>query len=449
MEHLSIEIPTPIGMFYLREVGFGFGLRYTFAGLVAADMVKSPDQLVKVLDDVAKRQGDLANFSAWAPEDDGNRLTLAMRALFTVASASKSGKLSEAERFVSNVLLFDVAAAIRSDLTFLMTARGWINTNYYTWVNGEVEGEGPTKKVKLAPEAIRSRPPLVGYVYISVPRKQFLGRLVADGTGYLGNNPELNPLLRQAMSGISWSATLFIQPGLFHFEMGWPYELSFNFNKKTDVTEISVLMQGGMVFRIEAASLLYGIAFRGRGFAQLGGQVGGHSFGASAVARTDLSLQAKFIAYIPALEPKQTLFYGAIDFSVTLSVSVRVWLRIKIFGHKISFEIGFSFSRTLTLAIELAISPEDVGGRATASMAISAFGRTLQLGVSFGFNEDALERARLKVERFLAIGLDAAAPEPANGLQPPPAPIPPGKGKTEETEGDPGRKGIRRHADPA
>ncbi|MFN0193789.1 MAG: hypothetical protein ACKVP5_17755 [Aestuariivirga sp.] len=424
-EELSIEIPTPIGMFYLREVGFGFGFRYTFAGLVAADQVKSPAQLIKVLDDVAKRQGELATFSAWAPETEGDRLTLAMRALFTVASASGKNALSEAERNLSNVLMFDVAAAIRSDLTFLMTARGWINTNYYTFVHGELK-DG-SKDVMLAREAIRTNPPLTGYIYISVPRQTFFGRLVADGKGYIGKTPEIHPNVRKMLSGVSWSATLFIQPGLFHFEMGWPYELKLTFAEESAVHKIKIDLSGGFIFRIEGAAMLYGIAFRGAGFAQLGGSVGSSSFGASAVARADFDIAGKFIAYIPALEPKNTLFYGAIAFSNTLSLGIAVWLRIKIFGGTISFYLSLSISRTITVALELAVSPQELGGRGSASVAFSAFGRTLRIGVSLGLNTGALERARVKVERFLAIGLDNATPDPEKSLAPPPPPTPPAK----------------------
>jgi hypothetical protein len=37
-------------------------------------------KLIRVLDDVSKRQGDLARFSAWSPDPEGDRFTLALRA---------------------------------------------------------------------------------------------------------------------------------------------------------------------------------------------------------------------------------------------------------------------------------------------------------------------------------------------------------------------------------
>ncbi len=418
-EQLSIPIPTPIGNLYLREVGFGLGFRYTFAGLVAADQVKSPEQLIQVLDEVSKRQADLASFQAWAPEIEGDRLTLAMRALFTTQSATETNELTEAERYIANPFLFDIAAALRSDLTFLMTVRAWLNTNYYSWVHGKLDDA--TNKVTTTKENIRSSPPLRGYLYLSAPRRTFLGRLIADGTGYLGEDPPLNPVLKSAMQGVRWSATMLIQPGLFHFEMGWPYELEIKFEDKTAISEMAVTMQGGMVFRIEDTSMLYGVAFRGSGYAQIGGKIGSDSFGASAVARADFQIDGKFIAYIPVANPKNTLFYGAISFSTTLSIRIDVWLRIKIFGGSISFSVHLSFSQTLTLALELAASPAELGGRGAASLSFSAFGRTARVGASFAFNEGKLEEARQQVQRFLTIGLGVVTPDPAKGLQPPAA----------------------------
>ena len=64
----------------------------TLAGLARADQVATPGELIDVLDDVSRYQGDLARFSAWQPEVDGSRITLAMRALATVDSPYKSSE---------------------------------------------------------------------------------------------------------------------------------------------------------------------------------------------------------------------------------------------------------------------------------------------------------------------------------------------------------------------
>lgn len=97
-EKLSVQIPTPVKEFYLREVGFGFGYRYTLAGLARTDKVTGANQLIEVLDDVSRRQGDLAKFSAWQPEFEGDRITLAMRAMLSVNSAYMSSDEMRAVR---------------------------------------------------------------------------------------------------------------------------------------------------------------------------------------------------------------------------------------------------------------------------------------------------------------------------------------------------------------
>jgi hypothetical protein len=213
MDALSIEIPTPVKEIYLRAVGFGFGYRYTLAGLRRADTVTNPRELIQVLDDVSKYQNDLSKFQAWEPESEGDRITLAMAAVLSVNSASENFKLSEKEKELPNPVLMDVSAALRSDLTFLMTVRAWMSVNYYSYFKGEEK------------EAIAANPPLRGYLYISAPRKELLARLVSNPAGYFGDTPPLPAELKTAFKGVKWSSTLYIRPGLFHFEFGWPYEL--------------------------------------------------------------------------------------------------------------------------------------------------------------------------------------------------------------------------------
>lgn len=132
-ENLSTKIPTPVKPINLREMGFGIGYRYTLAGLHRADTVSTTQELVEVLDDVSRYQSDLAHFEAWEPETTGDGPTLALRAML---SASPAGSVSEAEVTLPNLLLIDVAAALRSDLTSLMSIRGWLCVNYADWSNG-------------------------------------------------------------------------------------------------------------------------------------------------------------------------------------------------------------------------------------------------------------------------------------------------------------------------
>ena len=180
-----------------------------------------------------------------------------------------------------------------------------------------------------------------------------------------------------------------------------------------------IVCQGGLVNRIEDLSILYGIAFRAKGFAQIGGTVGGRSFGASVLARADFSIDAKFIAYLSIKRFNDTLFYGSLAFDVSISLQVRVWLEFSVGFTDIHLEIGFSLSLTLSIALEVAVSPRSIGGRAAASVGVGAFGRSIRLGIGFGFNEGALNTARSRVERFLALGLTVATPDAEQGVAPP------------------------------
>jgi hypothetical protein len=406
MDELSVTIPTPIGDLYVREFGFGFGFRYTLAALAAADRVTNPKMLVAVLDSVSKYQGNLGDFKAWEPEAEGDRLTLALRAMISLSSANPDEfGLVDEEQYLENPLLFDIVAALRSDLTFLMNVRAWIAVNYWTWVNkGRRE--------------FSDRPLLRGYLYISVPRQEFLARMIADPTGYIGDTPKLPEPLQQALQSVHWSSTLYIRPGLFHAEYGWPYELSYDFSRGDS---LYINCSGGMITRIEDFSLLFGLAFRANGHAQLGGSIGGSSLGASVYARADFQISAKFIAYLSLKSSGDTLFYGSLDFSVTVAFQVRIWLEFSVWRATIHLEVSFSTSLTVTLAIEVAAGVGMLAGRGAATVSVSAFGRTLGLSAGFGFHEGDLVGARARVERFLALGLAASVPDPAKGLEPPPA----------------------------
>ncbi|MFG1201795.1 hypothetical protein V5F29_05330 [Xanthobacter aminoxidans] len=415
LNKLNEPIPTPVGTLYLREAGFGFGYRYTLAGLQRADTVSKPRELVALLDEVSKYQSDLANLRSWLPEPEGDRLTLAMRALFTVTTASPQGTYDglREESLIeppSNPVLFDFVAALRSDLTFLLSGRAFLSVNYADWIKG-------------AGASWQQNPPLRGYMYISVPRRQFLARLIADPGGHIGEHPKLPEPLVKAMRATRWSSTLYIDETMFHQEFGWPYELGFTLSDENG--NFGLTAEGGTVLRIIDGAVLYGIAFRARGFARFSGSVGGSSLGASVEARADFAIDAKLIAYLSVARPADTFFYGALAIDLTLGFRVSVWLSFKVFGHEIRLSASFSLSLTISVAVELVIAARSpmVGGKLAASIAVGAFGRTLRLGVGLSFNTGFLDETRQRVQRYMQIGLGVDHPDPEAGVPaPPPAP---------------------------
>ncbi|TCU74897.1 hypothetical protein EDE08_103112 [Bradyrhizobium sp. R2.2-H] len=419
-DKLSIEIPTPLGSIWLREVGFGFGYRFTLAAFNRADQVTDVKGLIKVLDDISKYQGDLASIRSWEPEAEGNRLTLALRGLITLTTASEGSYDADGEKELPNLVLFDIVAALRSDLTFFMNARFWLCRNYADWVDSS------------ANDTWRNNPTLRGYAYLSVPRREFLSRLVADGTGDVeGTHPQLPKPLMEAMKNVRWSATTYIRPGLFHQEFGWPYELAFTFERHESYGELRIDCRGGLVNRVEDGAFLFGIAFKANGYATIGGQVGGRSFGASVTARADFAIDAKFIAYVSVTRSSDTLFYGALSFELTLGLQVRVWLRFKAGLVQVSLEVGFSMSLTISLALEAAAWTNQIAARGSASVVVGAFGRQVRLGIGCSLNADKLDGARARVERFLQLGLTVATPDAEKGVAPPAPELPRAPGVTE------------------
>jgi hypothetical protein len=81
--------PIPI---YIREVGLGFGYRYTLAMIKKADETDDIKQLIRELDKLAGSQGNLSNVSAWRLDieepEEKPRWTIAMRAMLSTASAA-------------------------------------------------------------------------------------------------------------------------------------------------------------------------------------------------------------------------------------------------------------------------------------------------------------------------------------------------------------------------
>lgn len=398
-EKQTEPIDTPVGRIYLREYGFGFGYRYTLAGIARAETAKSPSELIKILDEVSKFQGSLDQFQAWEPTYDNADLTIALRGMLSMAAASERGSYNaDKEAELPNPLLLDIVAALRTDLTFLINVRAWVAVNYHDWTSG------------ASGDAWRNNPTMRGYLYFSVPRKEFLGRFIADKQGHVGVHPKLPDALMQAIRGTDFSATLYIRPGLFHFEMGWPFELGVQFGKPSD--NFYLKLNGGLIHRIEDFSVLYGMAFKAVGSVHLEGRVGSDSFGASAVAHADFAILARILAFVSLRSPGDSMFYGELRIDITVRVSVQIWLSFKVFGHRIRLSQGFSLDLAVSLAIEAVLSAsKGLGGKAHASISVRAFGRSASLGIGFSFNDSLLTEARARVARYSAMGLTAEVPD--------------------------------------
>ena len=398
-EKLTERIDTPIGPLFIREAGFGFGKNYTLTAMAAADGARSPRQLVKALDEVSKLQGNLTNFNAWTPQYDKDAVTIALRGMISLTATSTSSASYDAkgEKELANPLLMDIVLGLRTDFTFFANIRGWLAYNYNDWF------------IASSRATFKERPTLRGYLYFSLPRKELLARFLSDPTGMIGNHPELDKNLVKAIESTRFAATLYIRPGLYHCEFGWPYELGFTMGNPSGNFHLDV--SGGLVLRIEDATMLYGLAFKALGHMQFGGSMGNANFGASAVARADFLLGARFIAYITPLNPKDTLFYGEIYLNLSLRISVNIWMSFKIFRKRFTLRIGFSIGLTISVSAEVVLSGRGVGAKVHAAVGVSGFGRTLSVGVGFSFGDSRLADARARVARFMDLGLGIDPPK--------------------------------------
>lgn len=368
---LAIEIPTPIWTSTCARSASA-SASATRQALAAADRVQSIPALIKTLDEVSKWQGELHKFSAWRPEPDGDRVTLALKGAIQTYPAQRTWDQKREEE-VENPFLFDLVAAIRSDFTLFMGLRGWLATNYADYLEDR--------------EGLRSKPGLRGYLYISAPQKRLLARMIADPKGYIGervpalakNSDGSDPPLRRALKSTDFSATLFIKPGLFHYELGWPNRLAV---RLVDESNMRATVRGGMIFRAAEDGLLWGYNIEADAFFRFGGSLQVGPIGVCAEATLDARFVARVLCYL-SWRFQGSLIYGLISLDANLSVSVKAWMEIDLGIDTYTIEIGFSVTLQFSAAIELALSTDGIGARAHARVAISAFGTTLSVSVGF------------------------------------------------------------------
>ncbi|MDU9393321.1 hypothetical protein [Pseudomonas sp. zfem002] len=394
-DKLAVEVPTGFWNFYMREAGMGFGFRYTLSGIRDADEAKTPAQLIRVLDDVSKRQGDLGRFAAWTPDPDGDRFTLALRAALQSYPAKKAWIEKEEEK-AENPFFFDMIVALRSDLTLLASLRGWLGVNYADF--------------RANKDNFRERPGLRGYLYISAPRSELLARMIGDSKGFIGERFEglrTDQPLRRAVESVDWSATLYIRPGLFHYELGWPDQLAV---RLVDEANMKVSLRGGMIFRAADDGLVWGYNIEADAWLAFGGSAGSGSIGVALEATLQARFVARLIAYL-SWRFSGSMVYGLVMLDASLTFRVRAWMEVDLGFKSFTLRIGFSYSVQFSAAIEMAVTTSGVAGRGNARLAISAFGCTLGVGIGFAFNAGELDAARAQVQRFLAMSISADQPD--------------------------------------
>ncbi|MBD1865216.1 hypothetical protein [Trichocoleus sp. FACHB-46] len=408
LEARKVSFRIPVVELYIREVGLGFGYRYTLVSIKAADRENDLKKLLKELRDLSRTQGDLSKRDRWAVDleaaGEDPRWTIVLRALISQTSASPSPLRWEeaAERVLPCVFLFDAVIAFRSDLTFFMAARAWINTNYYDYVTN-VDGK----------EEVQGRPLFSGFVLLSPRQKRFLAQVSSNPEGFLGARPPMPEIVQKAIRNSQFAATVLIEPGLMHYELGWPNMLRWGMT----LGPLKAEVRGGFIFRVSREDLVLGISYLARATLDIKADFDFGFIGCRVRAFAQVAYGARFIGVVSFKDPiDNSALYGAVGLEVQIQFSIEFWLRIELVFTSITLSFKFSLNIGFTAGLELGLMGTKPGLRGSGTIAVSCMGHTLQLNVKLGLAEDNVTAALNRTKPYLNVGLEATDVEPVPGV---------------------------------
>ncbi|MFC6937869.1 hypothetical protein ACFQHO_51425 [Actinomadura yumaensis] len=405
LEIRQVSFMIPVIQIYLREIGMGFGYRFTIAAIKAADAENDVKKLLKTLEGLSRTQGDLSKRDRWAVdlEEAGQdpRWTIVLRAMISQTSASASPLRYEAfaEADLACIFLVDAIIAFRSDLTFFMSVRGWFNTNYADYVTNR--------------DGARENPILSGFVLLSPRQKRFLAHISKPEGGKPGVHPPLPDFVRDAIADSRFSATLLIEPGLFHYELGWPNMLRWH----TKLGPLAVEIEGGFIFRVSTTEMVLGTSFLARGRLELSAGVDLGLVGMRISATARVAFGARYIGVIDFRDPTDnSAVYGAIGLEVQISFAIEFWIKIPLVFTTIKLSFRFSLEITFSAGLEIGVKGLSVPGvRGAGTVGVSCCGHSLQANVKVAFQEDNVQAALDRTKEFLSLGLEATEVEPVPG----------------------------------
>ncbi len=408
LEVRQVSFMIPVVQFYLREVGLGFGYRYTLVSIKAADRTNDVKKLLQELKKLSRTQGDLSKRDRWEVdlEERGEdpRWTIVLRAMISQTSAAPSPLTWDpvAEKALSCVYLFDAIIAFRSDLTFFMAVRAWLNTNYWDYVTDN--------------QNLRESPLFSGFVLLSPHQKRLLAHLASNPDGKIGPHPPLPDYIQKAIANSQFSVTLLVEPGLFHYEMGWPNMLRW----KASLGPLEAEFRGGFIFRISKREIVIGNSFLARGRLDIQAEFDFGIVGLRLSAKAELAYGARYIGVVSFVDWQNlSAVYGAIGLEMRVEFAIAFWIRIKLIFTTITLKFKFSFTIGFTAGLEIGLNGLPLpspGLRGSGTVSLSVMGHDLHLNVKLGINEDAVTAAFNKTQRFLNIGLEATEVEGIPGV---------------------------------
>lgn len=394
--------PVPL---YLREAGLGLGYRFTYVGIEAIDQAQSLPEIIPQLDQIARKGLQPAKLDTWV-QSQRRDLTLVARVMLSMSSASGPQEplvwRDDAEKLLPNVLLLNAVVAMRRS-TFMMSANAWLGYNYQDWNLGRT----------LAGNQLADKQAMTGYVVLDGARSEFLARLVSNPGAEVGPRLDLPEPFKQALREVSYEATLYLRPGLLHFELGWPNRIRWSKN----IAGVDISVAGGAIFRVHDGALLVGMNLEGQLRFALSGRLDAGVVGIAVEASVQAALTARIIGYLDGQRVGNSLYYSLFALQVNVRFEVSAWLEIDAWLCKITLRMSFAFSLQVDVMSELAIQGDgSMGARVRATIAVSVFGRSLGLSVGLSMNPGLVDRAQARVGRFMNLGLVQDTPSAVAGI---------------------------------
>ncbi|HEU5101147.1 MAG TPA: hypothetical protein VFU22_19120 [Roseiflexaceae bacterium] len=406
-----LSIGVQILPIFIREIGLGFGYRYTIASISATDQAGDIRQLVKKLDELAHSQADLARLDAWQVDLEGPgeslRWTIVLRAMFSATTASAGIVYNQpAEEELACLYLFDAMIAFRSDFTFYISARGWINTNYNDFATDK--------------NGVRSRNLVSGYILLVPRQKRFLARVVSNPNGTFGSRPALPKIVEDALKSSHFAAALLIEPGLIHYELGWPNQLSWG----AKIGPLDARYTGGFIFRVDfrEETVVIGISYAARATLHVEGGVSFKVVGVTVRVHADVAYGARLIGVFSMNNPLAgSAIYGAIGLEIHIEVEIEFWIKLLFFKKSGRISLGIALTAGLELALN-GVSPSGIGARGTGTISLRVLGRSIRFSVHLGFNEGNVDAVLARTQKYLQLGLEGGEVAGVPGVGGPPTP---------------------------
>jgi hypothetical protein len=410
---ISYQIaPLPL---YLRQIGLGFGFRYTLTLVKEFRQRQSIRELLEVMLKALDRYQSIARIDGWDTDlVKGQALwTIALEAVVTVGTGQSTPLAYDAatEKKVQT-LVAQIIAAFRSDFTLVTAAKVWYPISVDDFFRDEA--------------GMRARPLATGFMIYSAPQSRFLAHVAKGDNPYMGPANEPVPeMVKDVLARSHFEGTLLIEPGLFHAELGWPDRLAFDLK----LGGLDLQCRGGVLMRVERDLMIQGIFLSARGELGLAGGVDAGFIGARVEARAIIQFATRLMIATFPFKPEQGAIYAANGLDISVRFSIAAWFRIKTQFFTIRLDVSFTLELQIRVALEIGSRGLNLGFRARATVLVGAFGRRLAVQVAVGLNESGLDNARALLTPYMGSLLEAGKAPPMPGFDQaglgdaPPAPV--------------------------